>query len=84
MNFLLQVVIGLQLLLMEFMQVMVLLLAVLGLRGQIGFFMINQKLYLQEYLEIALKQKMELKFFQTRQGNQKIFLTHLENQPKKN
>ena len=83
MNFLLQVVIGLQLLLMAFMQVTALLLEVLALRGQIGFFMINQKLSLKEYLEVQLKQKMGLKFFLTQLETQKIFLTPLESQPKK-
>ena len=84
MNFLHQVVIGLQLLQMAFMQVMALLLVVLELRDQIGFFMINQNQSLQEYLEIRLKQKMELKFFLTQLENQKIFLIPLENQLKMN
>ena len=79
-NFLHQVVIGLLLLLMEFMQVTALLRAVLVLKVQIGFFMINQKHFLQVYLGIQFKLKMGLKFFLVQLVDQKTFLIHSENQ----
>ena len=45
----------------------------IGVKGPDWFFMINPKHFLQEYLEIRLKQKMGSKSFLIKLENQKIF-----------